>query len=320
MTEPDFEHALAEFVGRPLRARAPAQDPVNLPMIRHWVEAMGDDNPIYLDEAAAHKSGRTGVVAPATMVQAWTMRGYKAHQRRTSGKEGADADTAEVRLLALLESAGYTAVVATDSEYEFMREVVPGDHLSVGEELESVSAEKKTALGVGRFLQTVRTYTDDNGDVVAQQRFRTLRFRPVETAPPASPRPRPALNADNQFWFDAANDQRLLVQRCLRCGVLRHPPGPCCPHCQAFDWDTVEASGRGSIYSFTIAHHPPHPAFDYPLILAVVELEEGTRLIANVVDTEREHVRVDAPVVVEWIQAGENLSLPAFRVINEGRH
>lgn len=315
MSEPEFESALAGFVGLPLREPYRAQDPVNQPMIRHWAEAMGDDNPIYLDEDAARGTGRTGVVAPATMVQAWTMRGYESHQRRIAG-EG-DDDTNEARLLALLADAGYTAVVATNSEYAFVRELVPGDHLTVDEVLESVSAEKRTGLGTGRFLQTVRTYTDEAGEVVARQRFRTLRFRPAALAKESAPRPRPALNDDNRFWFEAANERRLLIQRCLGCGALRHPPGPCCPSCQSFDWDTIEASGRGTIYSFTVAHHPPHPAFDYPLIIAVVELEEGTRLITNIVETDRELVQIGAPVTVEWIAAGDGLTLPAFRVIHE---
>ncbi|MEV6929513.1 bifunctional MaoC family dehydratase N-terminal/OB-fold nucleic acid binding domain-containing protein [Dactylosporangium sp. NPDC051485] len=320
MTDADFEAALAAFVGRVLSPRMPAQDPVNGPMIRHWAEAMGDENPVFTDDAAARRTGRPGVVAPATMVQAWTMRGYAAHQRRAAGT---GPQTEESRLLALLASAGYTAVVATDSEFAFARELVPGDHIEVEEFLESVSPEKRTALGPGRFLQTVRTYTDASGAVVATQRWRTLRFRPAapaEPEPPHPPRPRPALNPDNRFWFDAAREHRLLVQRCTACGTLRHPPGPCCPHCRSFAWDTVQATGRGTVYSFTVAHHPRHPAFDYPLVIAVIALEEGTRLIANIVGSAPEDVRVDAPVALKWVELDSELTLPAFRIVTEETH
>lgn len=76
--QPGYEERLRAFTGRELRPPTPAQDPVNQPMIRHWAEAMGDTNPVYTDVEAARATGRAGVVAPASMVQAWTMRGYAA--------------------------------------------------------------------------------------------------------------------------------------------------------------------------------------------------------------------------------------------------
>lgn len=76
--QPGYEERLRAFTGRELRATTTAQDPVNQPMIRHWAEAMGDTNPVYTDAEAARATGREGVVAPASMVQAWTMRGYAA--------------------------------------------------------------------------------------------------------------------------------------------------------------------------------------------------------------------------------------------------
>ena len=76
-----YDDRLAGFVGAVLQPRTPAQDPVNVPMIRHWVEAMGLSSPIHLDREAALATGRPDVVAPASMVQAWTMRGYAATAR-----------------------------------------------------------------------------------------------------------------------------------------------------------------------------------------------------------------------------------------------
>ena len=314
--EVDYESRLAAFVGRELVGPTPAADPVNLPMIRHWVEAMGDGNPVYTDEAAARATGRPGVVAPASMVQAWTMRGYAATASTTAtaapGRRGFD------ELIALLDEGGYTSVVATDSELEFRRELVPGDLVSAEEVLESVSAEKRTGLGTGRFVSTVRTYRDQHGAVVATQRWRTLRFRPTPPVTPEPPepralRPRPALNRDNAFWFEAARQHRLVVQRCTGCGTLRHPPGPCCPHCGSFDWDTVDACGRGEVHSFVVNHHPRHPAFDFPQVVALVELAEGTRLITNLVGTAPEAVRIGLPVVLDWLDADPELVLPVFR-------
>ncbi|TDD50083.1 bifunctional MaoC family dehydratase N-terminal/OB-fold nucleic acid binding domain-containing protein [Saccharopolyspora elongata] len=303
--EAAYEQRLQAYEGRVLVPGRPGQDPVNVPMIRHWVEAMGDANPVYLSAEAARATGRDGVVAPASMVQAWTMRGYAA----TTAPEASDPTPFD-ELVALLAEGGYTSVVATDSEFEFHRELVPGDEISTEEVVESISPEKRTGLGAGRFVTTVRTYRDASGTAVATQKWRTLRFRP---AAKKALRPRPAVNQDNEFWFAAAKEKRLVVQRCRSCETLRHPPGPCCPHCQSFDWDTVTASGRGTVYSYVVAHHPPHPAFEYPLLIAVVELAEGTRLITNLVGVAPDDVAIGMLVRLDWLEADPQLTLPVFR-------
>lgn len=308
----DFEERLAAFVGRVLVERRPAADPVNQPMIRHWAEAMGDERAVYVSDDAARATGRPGVVAPATMVQAWTMRGYAASVAPAAEPSAFD------ELVALLAEGGYSSVVATDSDLEFVRELVPGDLVSVEEVVESISPDKTTGLGVGRFVTTLKTYRDADGEVVATQRWRTLRFRPTPAAEEPKPlRPRPAVNLDNAFWFEAAREHRLVVQRCAQCGTLRHPPGPCCPECQSFEWDTVEASGRGTLYSYVVAHHPRHPAFDFPLLIALVELEEGTRLITNLTGIDPDDVVIGMPLEVSWHDADAELTLPLFRPVTD---
>lgn len=207
-------------------------------------------------------------------------------------------------------------MVATDSEFTFLRELTPGDHIAVRESVESVSAEKRTGLGTGRFVTTLKTYTDQHGETVATQRWRTLRFRPVPAkavSPAPALRPRPAVNRDNAFFFEGARQHRLLVQRCAACSVPRHPPGPCCPECGSLEWDTVEAGGRGHVYSFVVNHHPRHPAFDSPYLVAVVELAEGTRLITNLTGIAPDEVTVGMPVVLDWLDADPDLTLPVFR-------
>ena len=295
-----------QFVGRSGSA-SDAQDEVNLPMIRHWVEAMGDTNPVYLDERAARATGRDSVIAPPTMLQAWTMRGYAASQAP------APPGDALSELWAALAADGFSSVVATDCEQEYLRELVPGDRLSATETVESISSEKQTALGAGHFVTTVKTYRDQHDEVVGVQRWRTLRFRPGtgRTGTPGL-RPRPALNRDNAFWFDAAREHRLVIQRCTACGALRHPPAPCCPTCHSFDWDTVEASGRGAVHSFVVNRHPQAPGFDYPLPIVLVELDEGVRLVANVVGLEPDEIEIGLPVRLVWIDADPDLTLPAF--------
>ncbi|HET8992414.1 MAG TPA: OB-fold domain-containing protein [Rhodococcus sp. (in: high G+C Gram-positive bacteria)] len=343
----EFLTKLGTFEGKVLTPTVWAPDEVNIPMIRHWIETMGDTNPIYLDDGAARATGRDGVVAPALMAQVWTMR--------TFADKMANNDPSQVwtDLIATLDSAGFTSVVATDSDFEFFVELRPGDRVSLTEVIEDISEEKKTGLGVGHFVTTLKTYrrgggaasshgggaasshrggvdADSHGgddEIVATQRWRTLRFRPKgsETAEkPAAQipglRPRPALNADNAFWFEAAKDHRLVIQRCTDCGALRHPTGPMCGACRSLEWDTVDASGRGTVYSFVVNHHPRIPGFEYPLIVATIELEEGTRLIANMTGIAPEDVEIDMPVELDWIDADPDLTLPAFRPAAREEH
>lgn len=168
----EFERRLNEFVGRVIIERRKGQDPVNTPMIRHWVEAMGLPPSLHLDDSAARSSGRESAVAPVAMTQAWVMRGYAATVNPATDKDGF------AELVDLLNEGGYTSVVATDSDFEFFRELAPGDVVSYEEVVESISEEKQTGLGLGRFITTKKIYFDGSGDVIATQLWRTLRFAP----------------------------------------------------------------------------------------------------------------------------------------------
>jgi len=322
--EADLDGRLQEFVGMPTGAVTRGQDPVNLPMIRHWVEAMGDRNPVYVDEAAAREAGFPGIIAPPTMLQAWIMRGLRASQASDRARAAGElsADSPSDNLMSLLDEAGFTSVVATNCDQHYVRPLVPGDHLEVTSTIDAVSSEKATGLGAGHFITTRLEFTDQNGDQVATMLFRILKFKPrpkpaavaPDTGPTPRPkRPRPALTQDNSFFFEGAKQHRLLIQRCTNCGVLRHPPRPSCAKCRSFDWDTADASGRGTIYSFVVNHYPQVPAFDYPLVVALVELEEGTRLVANVSGITPEEMAIGTPVIAHFEAFDEDLTLPVFR-------
>jgi 3-oxo-4,17-pregnadiene-20-carboxyl-CoA hydratase alpha subunit len=90
-----------------------------------------------------------------------------------------------------------------------------------------------------------------------------------------------------------------------------------CSECRSYEWDVVDATGRGAVYSFVVNHYPQVPAFDYPLSLGLIELEEGTRLVANIIGVEPDDIRVGMPVEVEWVDHDPDLSLPAFRPIGK---
>jgi uncharacterized OB-fold protein/acyl dehydratase len=274
-------------------------------MIRHWCDAVGDANPIYTDPAAAASSVHGGIVAPPTMLQAWTMRGVKLRP--------ATGGSAQDELMRLLDANGFTSVVATNCEQEYRRDVRLGDHLSVSSVIESVSDEKHTALGPGHFVTTRQTFTDQSGEVVATMLFRILKFRPpLSKESPRPQRPRPAVTDDNAWWFDACRRHSLLIQRCSSCGTLRHPTQPMCGRCRSLEWDTVEASGHGTVYSFVVNHYPQVSAFDYPLVVGLIQLDEGTRLVADIVGIDPADVSVGMAVEVSFADYDDELSLPEF--------
>jgi uncharacterized OB-fold protein/acyl dehydratase len=328
-----LDDELQVFVGQSSGPATRGRHPVNEPMITHWVEAMGDHNPVYVDEDAARQAGFPGIIAPPTMLQAWIMRGLRASLQSDAAREAGEvtADSPSDQVMALLDEAGFTSVVATNCDQHYERPLVPGDHLEVTSVIDSISGEKQTGLGTGHFVTNRLEYRDQHGELVATMLFRILKFKPgtgakksetppaSESAPPRMLRPRPALTQDNSFFFEGAKQHKLLIQRCTACGTLRHPPRPACAHCRSFDWDTLEASGRGTIYSFVVNHYPQVPAFDYPLVVALVELEEGTRLVANVSGITPETAAIGMAVEAGFEDFDEELSLPVFHPVDETR-
>jgi len=118
-----------------------------------------------------------------------------------------------------------------------------------------------------------------------------------------------------QPYWDAARREELVVQRCEECGQRPFPPRAHCPECgsSALDWRKV--SGRGTVYSFTISHRPPHPVFtdQCPMAIAVVELEEGPRMISNIVGCDPVEVAVGMAVQVGFEPIDDSdVSLPVF--------
>ncbi|MER5566424.1 bifunctional MaoC family dehydratase N-terminal/OB-fold nucleic acid binding domain-containing protein [Streptomyces goshikiensis] len=298
-----FHELLKAFEGRPAAIAGRAKDPVNEPMIRHWCEAMGDTSPAYTGPDA---------IAPPTMLQAWTMGGLSGHSDRSCAYD---------QLLALLDGAGCTSVVATDCEQEYLRPLRPGDAVTFDAVIESVSARKTTKLGTGHFV-TTRMDVRANGEPAGTHRFRILKYRPAATtAQPARPlppkqaarRPRPVINRDNHGFWEGVRAHRLLIQRCSSCATLRFPWLPGCNACASPEWDTVEASGAGTVFSYVVMHHPPFPAFDPPYAVALVELAEGVRMIGNITGVPYDKVRIGMPVRLEFLRVDEDLELPVFR-------
>ncbi|MFI1533924.1 bifunctional MaoC family dehydratase N-terminal/OB-fold nucleic acid binding domain-containing protein [Streptomyces anandii] len=310
--EDELGARLKEFEGRAAAVAGVGKDPVNAPMIRHWCEAMGDTNPAYTGPDA---------IAPPTMLQAWTMAGLSG-QAGPPGRAEAFGE-----LLALLDAAGCTSVVATDCEQEYVRPLRPGDLVTFDAVIESVSDRKTTKLGTGYFV-TTRTDVRVGTELAGTHRFRILKYAPTPRksregrgSPPSHRRPRPVVNRDNAGFWEGVERGRLLIQRCTGCGTLRHPWLPGCNACGCLEWDTVEASGEGTVFSYVVMHHPPFPAFDPPYAVVLVELAEGVRMVSNVVGVPYDEVRIGMPVEAEFRRYGTDAGagdespfvLPVFR-------
>ena len=125
----------------------------------------------------------------------------------------------------------------------------------------------------------------------------------------------PSMSPDTQFFWDGLRDHHLLIQRCESCGVLRHPPRPMCPSCNSLEWGTVEASGRGEVHSFVMPRHPAMPFMDDDYIVALVELEEGPRLISNLRDVTPDEARIGMAVEAFYVEFDEGLVLHQFRPV-----
>jgi uncharacterized OB-fold protein/acyl dehydratase len=282
-----------------------ARDPVNRPMIRNWTEALGDDNPVYEDPAAAVAAGHGGVVAPPAMVQVWTMHGL--------GPAAVDGDDPLGLMTQALDDAGFTSVVATNCEQVYHRYLRPGEELTVRGRLAEVTGPKRTALGEGWFVTTRSTwYAGD--EAVASMLFRVLKFRPAGSAGSAAGDVlRPVVSRDTEFFWAGTAAGELRIQRCEQCGELRHPPGPMCPRCGGDRPGYVLAAGTGEVYSYVVHRHPPVPGRTLPIVIALVALDEGVRMVGELVGTDPGQVRIGLPVRVDFQRVDDELTLPVWR-------
>jgi hypothetical protein len=189
-------------LGEPMGAseRSVAPDPVNVPMIRHWVDALDDRNPAYAEDTAT-TTRFGGVVAPPAMLQTWIMG--RPTIAGIAERGGAAGEVGEHSPLAVLAAAGYTGTLATNSVLTFDRYLRIGDVLSSETALESVSELKHTSLGRGYFVAWANRYVDATGEPVGSQLFTVYKFAPGP--PPDEPRlaprsaPEPAAPAGEEL-------------------------------------------------------------------------------------------------------------------------
>lgn len=287
------------------------RDPVNQPMINNWVEAIGDTNPIYTDAEAARAAGFPGIVAPPAMAQVWTMFGLH-------GSRPADDPMAATN--ELLDAAGYTSVVGTNCEQTYHRYLVPGEQVQVTSALAEITGPKRTGLGDGFFL-TYRTNWYVGDELVTEMLFRILKFAPGTAASkkdepkqePAANRVRPLVSRDTEFFWAGTRAGELRIQR-LPDGTLRHPPIPAIWQDKSESTDYVVASGRGTVFSYVVHHAPKVPGRELPFVVALVELEEGVRMLGELRGVEPDAVAVGMAVEVEFEKLDDETALPFWKV------
>lgn len=294
----DIHEAVAEIkaAGGP-KPRA-GRDPVNQPMVNNWVEAIGDRNPIYVDEAAARAAGHPGIVAPPAMIQVWTMFGLNGERPK---------DDPMGPIMELFDNAGYIGVVATNCEQTYHRYLRPGEQVSITSEMGDVVGPKQTGLGEGYFINQHIIWRVGDEDV-AEMNWRILKFKPREAASgPAVPEDldpdammRPASSRDTAFFWEGVKAHELRIQR-RPDGSLQHPPVPAVWQDKAAPIDYVVASGRGEVFSFVVHHAPKVPGRTLPFVIALVELEEGVRMLGELRGADPAEVRIGMPVRTTYI-------------------
>jgi uncharacterized OB-fold protein/acyl dehydratase len=316
-----------------------ARHAVGTPAIADWCDAMGDDNPCYTDAEYAAKSVHGGLVAPAATLDIWVRPGLPAQS-----PEGRRGDDPQSHVITMLEAEGYVGVVAVNSELEIARYLRPGELIQGVQVLEEVSEEKQTGLGIGHFLTTRTRFSNSDGEHVGDLLFRILKFKPGTGAspksaesdkpapPPSDPsmRPRPAINLDNQVLWDGYRKHELRLPQCKSCQRVFFPSSPRCAECGSFDMGYLVSSGKGTLYSHVAVNYPQVPGFTYPIAVGLVELENGARMVADLVGVTPEQLTIGMPLEVDWLDSHPALepgatdsqgpiTLPRFRPATPSR-
>ena len=129
--------------------------------------------------------------------------------------------------------------------------------------------------------------------------------------------PAPTADLDSAVYWDGVAAGELRIQRCTSCAALRHPPGPMCPRCGSMTWDSVVAAGTGTVFSAIVPRSPEFPGFRYPYVVALVELSEGVRIVANLREVGDGGATIGEPVELFFEDHGD-FKLPQFRPVSRG--
>lgn len=131
-------------------------------------------------------------------------------------------------------------------------------------------------------------------------------------------KPVPIVDGDSSVFWEGCKANKLLIQRCRSCQTPIFYPRAMCPSCMSMDLDWVESTGQGVVYSYTIARRPAHPSFadDVPYVVALIDLDEGVRMLSNIVGCDVNEVRCGKPVRVVFEERAD-YRLPVFELREE---
>jgi uncharacterized OB-fold protein len=124
------------------------------------------------------------------------------------------------------------------------------------------------------------------------------------------------VNRDSAYFWEGTQKGELRIQSCNACGALRHPPGPACPGCGALDRGYVVASGLGTVFSYVVHRHPPVPGKELPIVIALIDLDEGVRMVGEVADVPPEGegaIEIGLRLRVDFNHVDDDLTLPVWR-------
>ena len=128
---------------------------------------------------------------------------------------------------------------------------------------------------------------------------------------------RPMVNRDSQFFWDGTQLGELRIQKCNACGAKRFPPGPACQSCEAYDRGYDVAAGTGTVFSYVVHRHPPVPGKELPIVIALVDLDEGVRMVGEVVDVadgdDGPEIEIGMRLRVDFRTIDDDLTLPIWR-------
>ena len=223
------------------------------------------------------------------------------------------------KILELFDDAGYIGVVATNCEQTYHRYLRPGEEVSVAAELTDVVGPKRTTLGEG-FLHHAEDHLagrrrgrrrDDVAHHEIQARPDQRWCAAVPDDLDADMMMRPSSSRDTKFFWDGVNAHELRIQK-RPDGSLQHPPVPAVWQDKEATIEYQVASGKGTVFSFVVHHAPKVPGRTLPFVIALVELEEGVRMLGELRNVDPATVEIGMPVRATYIDFPEGESGPAW--------
>jgi uncharacterized protein len=127
---------------------------------------------------------------------------------------------------------------------------------------------------------------------------------------------RPMTNRDSRFFWEGTAAGELRIQKCNACGALRFPPGPACQSCDVYDRGYAVAAGAGTVFSYVVHRHPPVPGKELPIVIALIDLDEGVRMVGEVVGATPEDIEIGSRLRVDFNRIDDDLTLPVWRKLS----